>query len=255
MKMYKMKKIFLIAIVAVLLASCGGNSYKYEKSPVDKLLVAKSGLANFSISLSDMDYDEPADKYKHQYKIIYQPNDMPDTLLIQKTDWYVVSPTFFKAHENDLGMALVTVKNFVAEKQVSPPGYSDYVGNEKYGRWENRSSGGGFWQFYGQYMFMSTMFRMASPVRYSHYGDYRTHRSSGSTYYGRSANGSTRYGTNSASAKSSTKWGSKSSSFKQRVSSKVSRSASRAKRSRLSSRNSTRRGSTTRRSYGGGYGK
>jgi len=253
MKKHIMKKIFIVALVAIILSSCGGRSFTYQKSPVDKLLIANSKLANFSITLSDMDFNESADAYKHKYKIIYQPLDQPDTLLVRNTDWYDVSPTFFEAHVNDLGMALVTVKDFVADKKVSPPGYADYVGNERYGRWEQRG-GTSFWHFYGQYMFMSSMFRMMSPVHYSHYNDYRTHRAYGKTYYGSAGNGRTMYGTNSGRNSSST-WGSKPSSFKQRVRSKATRSASRIKRSRMRSRNSSRRGSSTRRSYGGGFGK
>lgn len=246
-----MKKIFLIAFIAVLLTSCG-DSFLYEKSPVDDLMVAKSSLANYSITLSDMDFDEPADKYKHQYSIIYQPANNPDTLLVEKTEWMDVSPSFFEAHVNDLGMALVTVKDFVAQKQVSPAGYADYVGNEKYGSWQQNSSGGNFWQFYGQYMFMTSMFRMMSPVPHSNYNDYRRYSDAGSTYYGSDGNGRTAYGTNSGTANASSKWASKPSSFKERVRSNVQRSAS---SSRFSSRASTRRGSFSRRSYGGGFGK
>jgi len=247
-----MKNIYLVALIAVLLSSCG-SSYTYEKPPVDKIIVEKSNLTNYSIILADMDYDEGNDLYKHKYRLIYQPLSNPDTLLTESTDWYKVSPEYFQEHVNDLGMALATIKNGVADKKVSPAGYANYVGNEKYGRWERRE-GRSFWHFYGQYMFMRSMFHMMSPVHYSYYQDYRTHRAYGRTYYGSAGNGRTMYGTNSSYGKS-TSWGTKSSTFKQRVRSKVKKSSERMKMRRYMSRNSSRRGTSTRRSYGGGFGK
>jgi hypothetical protein len=249
-----MKGKFLIIVGAILLlASCGGSSFTYQKNPVDEIITQKSNLANYSITLNDMDYTEGSDSYKHQYKIIYQPSNNPDTLLLETTKWYNVSAEYFQKHVNDLGMALVTVKNYVVEKQVSPPGYSDYVGNEKYGRWENRG-GHSFWHFYGQYMFMSHMFNMVSPVRRSYYDGYVGSRHYGTPYYGPTTNGRTMYGTNST-ANSNTKWSSRSSTFKSRVRTKVKQSANRSSRSRYSSRSSTRSRTSTRRSYGGGFGK
>lgn len=49
---------------------------------------------------------------------------------------------------------------------------SEYVGNSNYGQWRNNSSGGSFWQWYGQYAFFSTMFR--GPVRYDSWSSSRS---------------------------------------------------------------------------------
>ena len=102
---------------------------------------------------------------------------------------------------------------------------------------------------------MSSMFHMMSPVRRSYYDDYRRYDRRGATYYGSAGIGRTMYGTNSRNNNSSSSWAKKPTSFKQKVRSKVTASASRAKKSRISSTSSTRRGSSSRRSYGGGFGK
>ena len=198
-----------------------------------------------------MNYDEDKDNYTHQYKLVYQPNDNPDTLLLKETDWYIVSPDFFNKNIDNMGMALAEVKDYALTRNVAPPGYENYVGNKQYGHWENRG-GTSFWAFYGQYMFMSHMFNMMSPRR-GYYNDYRSHRSSGRTYYGPSKNGRSMYGTNgSSNSNSKSKWNTKGSSFKNKVRSRVKQSS---KPKRTSSRSSTRSGRSSYRSSGGGFGK
>ena len=138
-------------------------------------------------------------------------------------------------------------ENGKLHKNASPPGYNNYVGNEKYGQWENRG-GNSFWAFYGQYAFMSSMFNMMTyPVRRSYYNDYRGgYYGTGRSYYGpRTTGGSTYYGTNSAynkSSKPNSSWSRNTSSFKNRVAGRTSRSSSRYGRS-------------SSRSRGGGFGK
>ena len=244
-----MKKILLLSLVAFLIYSCG-DSRIYE-DPISKIAKEKANLKSYSIILNDMNYEEDKDNYTHQYKIVYKPNDNPDTLLLKLTDWYIVSPDFFNKNIDNMGMALAEVNNYALTRNVSPPGYENYVGNQQYGHWENRG-GHSFWAFYGQYMFMSHMFNMMSPRR-SYYNDYRSYRGSGRTYYGPSQNGRSMYGTNgSSNSNSKSKWSSKGSTFKNKVRSKVKQS-SRPKRT--SSRSSTRSGRSSYRSSGGGFGK
>ncbi len=247
-----MKKIFFLSLIAFVLISCG-DSRTYEDS-IAKIFKSKSTLKNYSIILNDMDYDEGSDSYKHQYKIVYQPNENPDTLLLEITDWFLVSPKFFNKNLDNMGMSLAEVKNYALTKNVSPPGYENYVGNKQYGRWQTNSSGHSYWAFYGQYMFMSQMFNMMSPRR-SYYDDYHSYRRRGATYYGPvSSGGSSYYGTNGSSNRTNTtsKWNSKGSSFKQKIRSQVKRSSTSG---RVSSKSSTRSGTSSYRSSGGGFGK
>jgi hypothetical protein len=204
-----------------------------------------------------MDYDESSDKYKHQYNILIPDGEQVNS---KTTQWFVVSDVFFDANKNNMGMEIASKKNGVVKKTVSPAGYSNYVGNEKYGRWRE-SNGTSFWEFYGKYAFLSSMFNMAMyPVRYSYYDSYRGYYNRGQAYYGPTNNGRTMYGTNSQynSSQKSKSWNKKSSSFKSKVNSKVARSSSRTKKSFFSSsrsRSSSRYSRSSTRSRSRGFGK
>ncbi|RUT78060.1 hypothetical protein [Ancylomarina longa] len=261
-------KIIIGVIVVFFIAkTCGRNrntsssvAETWQKSPVDQLIKDLNKEANFSIVLFDMDADEgsiSSDNYRHQYQIIIE---RPDTVLEQKTGWKNVSEAFFSQNINNMGMEIVSKKDGVITKQAVPAGYNHYVGNEKYGRWENRG-GSSFWAFYGQYAFMSSMFNMMS-YRRSYWNDYRTGGYYGSSrgYYGPRGS-SPVFGTKSytgTSAGRSSKWGNKTSTFKNKVRSRVSRSSSSYNRKRTSTRttrSSSRYRRSSTRSRSGGFGK
>lgn len=259
-------KLLLVFIIAISLSivSCGGNSEaKFQKKALDELIKTKTEQQNFSVILYDMDFDEKTERYKHQYQVLIQPNSNPDTLLSEIQPWVVVSAVDFKKYQEDMGMEIAVKTDGVLKKQTSPAGYSEYVGNEKYGKWDRRSDGTSFWAFYGQYAFMSSMFRMSMyPVRYSYWNDYRgNYYGSGRSYYG--SNGTRSYGTGSnySNSRSNSRWNSRPSSFKQNVRSKVQRSSSaRSSRSSRASSRRSRSGSryssgSNYRSRGGGFGK
>lgn len=256
--------VWVVAALAALLTQCSSEP-AFQKSPLDELIKKNNAVQNYSIILYDMDYDEEADKYKHQYQVLKHPNDNPDTLISTTEPWAFVSASLFNKHQEDMGMEIASKKEGVVKKQTSPAGYSNYVGNEKYGRWEQRSNGTSFWAFYGQYAFMRSMFHMSMyPVRYSYWNDYRgNYYNSGRSYYG--SGGQRSYGTGSAynsSTRKGSRWASRPSDFKRRVRTKVARSSSaRSSRNRSSSsRRSSRSGSryssgSSYRSRGGGFGK
>ncbi|RLD43760.1 MAG: hypothetical protein DRI86_09215 [Bacteroidetes bacterium] len=243
----KTLKFTLIALLILLLASCGSNTKKFVKNPVDIMIKDMSNLNSFVIILYDMDYFEDENAYKHQYQIL---KDDIDTVTSETTSWLVVSDVFFKQHQEDMGMEVASKKDGVVTKVVSPAGYSNYVGNEKYGNWQRNSSGGSFWAFYGQYMFMSHMFRMSMfPVSHGYYNNYRSNYYGRQGYYGN--NGARTYGTSSAYNKGRTnsRWNKRPSSFKQNVRNRVSQST--AAKSHTRSRYSQSRS----RSRSGSYGK
>ncbi len=247
----KKKYIYILIIIffpVIFVRFCDTDeSNTWKKSPVDKLLKKYTNENNLSIILFDMDADGASD-YKHQYKVLIEKTD---TVLQEMTGWEKVSPAFFKQHINDMGMEIVSKKDGKVTKQAVPAGYNNYIGNPKYGYWENRN-GSSFWSFYGRYAFMSSMFNMMS-YRRSYWDDYNTggYYGSSRSYYGpsgRSVFGTKSY-TNSSSGKSST-WAQKPNSFKEKVRSRVSRSSSKTKR------NSSRyRSSSSTRSRSGGSGK
>lgn len=240
-------RIYSIFLFLVFLSSCGGK--EFVKNPVDILIRDMTDSESFSILLYDMDVQGNFSKdYFHKYRIIETKNGETDELT---TDWIEVPKDHFERNVDNMGMEIAAKSpDGEVSKVASPPGYSSYVGNEKYGTWRQRD-GYSFWEFYGQYAFLSTMFNMATfPVRRSYYNDYYGNYRGRRPYYGPSTGGTTMYGTGSTYAnrhKSNTSWSRnpRSNSFRQRVNNSVSRSRS---GSRYSS-------SSSMRSRGGGFGK
>lgn len=271
-----MKKLVLIAVpVLSIFASCGGSSRSSEtftKKPIDDFVKEYYKEDNYSIVLHDMNVDDSgwSNKYFHKYLIIrekdslmpaidtvaaadsnYVPSEEAELVNTKVpfdsiTDWMQVPEKYFKSNENNMGMALVTKDENGLNKVPSPPGYDNYVGNRRYGHWN-----GGFWQFYGQYMFMSSMFGMMSrPVYYNDYGRYRSSYYGRQPYYGRkTSSGNYSYGTNSSYNKS------KNPSFFSRRSRTTgwSRSSSSSKTSGTGG--SKYKSGSGYRSSGGGFGK
>jgi hypothetical protein len=252
------KVVIAIIIGFFIIKACTGrnDNYQrvaYEKTELDKLVQKHSTEPDYSIVLYDMDAEGTGSStiYKHKYQVIIPKSD---TVESYTTDWRTVSDIFFEQHVDHLGMELAHKKDGKLHKETAPAGYSHFVGNERYGQWRERN-GNSFWEFYGKYAFMSSMFNMMTyPVRRSYYNDYYTgYYGTGRTYYGpRGTYYGTRSYTNSTAGKNRT-WSSKPSSFKNDVRSRVSRSAERTRASRVS-RSSSRSGSSYR-SRSGGFGK
>ena len=244
---------FLFVLATCLLFSCGDD---FKKSPVDDIIKSLDKEKDFTIILYDMDAEGSwSTTYKHKYKIITnkQVNDTTFEPQEKLTEWKEVDENFFDIHANDMGMEIAAKSDGKVTKQTAPPGYSNYVGNSRYGSWQS-GSGGSFWAFYGQYAFMTNMMGLhAGPVYRSGYTDYRNnYRGTSKTYRG---SGSSKYGTFSSASKKSNpgfhKRTAGNSSFRNRVNSGISNSASaRTARTRAGSRYSS--GSSRSRSFSGG---
>ena len=127
----------------------------------------------------------------------------------EREAWVQVSKATFDALEGKLGMSVARKPagkyEEEAESLAQPAGYS-YLAppgqSNQYGQWRRDSHGGSFWAFYGQYMFMRSMFWGSAyrPILPNDYSGYRRSHTSGRTYYGRTAAGRPRYGTNSRMA-------------------------------------------------------
>ncbi len=244
-----MKKIFLVLLTSVILLGCGGSDFTIN--PVDDMIKKMNKTETFTVILYDMDIEGTFLKtFKHKYQVIKDSIGKPE---MTETGWHEVSKDFFLQHENNMGMEIASKsKDGKVSKTATPPGYSNYIGNSEYGTWRTGSNGGSFWEFYGKYAMMSSVFNlMTYPARYSYWNDYRSNYYGSRAYYGPSASGRTAYGTSSnysSKARSSSTWNSKASNrnFKNRVRSSTSRST------RSGSRYT--RSSSRSRSFGG-FGK
>ncbi|NJL14898.1 MAG: hypothetical protein HC913_19125 [Microscillaceae bacterium] len=254
------KWFLMLATLVLALWACESKPRYTGPSPVDKMVRDMMDEKTFSIVLFDMQVDEDKDLYQHKYRITVNTED--STAQPKTTEWVNVDEVFFAENLDNMGLELASKSpDGTIHKVPSPPGFNGYVGNERYGQWRNDNSGNSFWAFYGQYMFMSTMFNMmAGPTYRNTYSGYQTYRSNPSTrnqpYYG---SGNNRYGTNSPATRASNpnffqrkQQMQKLSSFKQKVASNPSR-YSRSSSARTS-RSTSRTGSSSR-SRGSSFGK
>ena len=237
-----MKKL-LYFVLLMLIAACGGREYK--KNPVDDFIRDMADEPTFSIILHDMDVEGTFMKsYRHKYQIITEKDSVPNE---RYTDWMEVPKAFFWKNEDNMGMEIAS-KNSEGKvsKMAAPPGYSNYVGNKRYGSWNN-SGGNSFWVWYGQYAFMSNMFHMATrPVYRNEYSGYYGGGYYGNRpYYGPKTSSGTKYGTNSKYNRT------KNPNFFERRANKSGWKGSKTRTGRSGSRYS---GGSSR-SRGGGFGK
>ena len=151
----------------------------------------------------------------HKYKMVrfqIQDPQKKQGTHSESEAWVQVSKATYDALEDKLGMSVARKPagkyEDEAEDLAQPAGYS-YLAppgqRNQYGHWRRDSHGGSFWVFYGQYMFMRSLFWGPSyrPIYPNHYNDYRRSYTSGRTYYGRTETGQRRYGTSSQTTLSS----------------------------------------------------
>lgn len=148
-------------------------------------------------------------KTYHKYTIIENGKT-------KETDWVKVSEDEYWKQQENLGMTIVSKPYGMYEeetiKSAAPIG-SEYIakptmtngvptGNNQYGQWKQGSNGTSFWEFYGQYMFISNMLDGFGGSRYSYddWDDYNR-RDRKKSYYGRSNQYGT-YGSATYSSKS-----------------------------------------------------
>lgn len=185
----------LLMVILISLPACGGREYK--KNPVDTLIGRLGTDHDYSIILDDMDVDGNFVKsYRHKYRIVEIIDSVPEET---HTDWMEVPEDYFWANENNLGMELAAMQDGDLSKTAAPPGYHNYVGNSRYGRWNTNGRGETFWSFYGKYALLSSLLNMGSrPVYRNDYSDWSGNYRGRRPYYGPMQGGSYKYGTNSA---------------------------------------------------------
>ncbi|WP_299456945.1 hypothetical protein [uncultured Microscilla sp.] len=230
--------IYLFALMMTfMLTSCGGGSEKYIKYPVDDI-VRQTPKDKLPLSVILYDMDVKGSRRLNKYKVITNVDD-PAKKKETITPWTQVSKQDFAKNYNNMGMELAskridsTTGKEIVSKIPAPPGYSNYVGNKQYGQWKTNSSGESFWSFYGKYMFLSTMFNMATyPVRRNSYNRYQRSYAGRRPYYGGTGS-RRRYGTGSSYSRgvSSRSYYSSGRSSRTRSSYSKYRSSSRSSRS------------------------
>ncbi len=189
------------------------NELEQTRNQYQKLLL--SVYVGYSKILDDMKVESVSRRssplYFHKYLMEV------DGKINKSQDWVPVSEAFYKANEDNLGMAIVSKKagqfDDEANTHATPPGMA-YMGDPKYGEWRRDSNGNSFWAWYGKYALFSTLFSF--PPRSFGYNRWNSfHRSYryDRPYYGNTSDGRRQYGTKGAFTKASSRY--RASSFAQ----------------------------------------
>jgi hypothetical protein len=117
------------------LTSCGGTVI--PPNPLMQMRASLNANTAYTVLLLDMNLE--GTQYQHQYRVleISASNKVKSTL----TDWNKVSDDFFALHQDDLGMELMSKnKDGKTNNLVTPPGFTNFIGNVKYGSWSGPDS-------------------------------------------------------------------------------------------------------------------
>ena len=191
----EVRKLLRWAAVASLLAlvACGG-----QRDPVRNLIADLNRYPEFSLIVEDLRIEEGffPDYFLRFKKLTAsgQGGAGRESLVHEEgvTEWMQVPEKVFGRYEHYVGMVVASKTldgRTTGAQQAHPPGYQ-YVGNRNYGHW----GGGGFWQFYGQYAFMSHMLG-GHRIGRNDYQDYRSSNQRGRPYFGPVQGGRRSFGT------------------------------------------------------------
>ena len=182
------------AVLLSLIASSGCG----RSDPVEGLKRDLHRYPEYSLIVSDLRIDEGfLPDYFIQFRAVTaagQRSAGTDTLVYEdrNLDWLQVSGEVFARYEHYVGMVVASKTldgKTTGVRQAHPPAYQ-YVGNSHYGSW----GAGGFWAFYGQYAFMSSMLG-GHRIGRGDYDDYRRNADRGRPYHGPNKNGRSTFGT------------------------------------------------------------
>ncbi len=128
--MKKLKNNAFLMLLVLVVAGCGGTTL--PPNPINALMDKLADEDGYTITLDDMDLN--GDEYTHRYKIYTIDQDSKVT--ISYSPRVVVSEDFFFLHEDDMGMELVSkTPEGVINSLISPPGFTNFIGNDNFGVW------------------------------------------------------------------------------------------------------------------------
>lgn len=145
------------------------EAYTEIKTQLSPYLNNKS---TYSVILADSEDENK----KFKYTIVYQNGTAPTT---KTTDFLKVTDSTYNFFLDDVGMEILSNKG----QQITQAGYSNYVGNSEYGQWRENDEGS-FWEFYGKYALLSTLFNSNRIYRDDYTTYNRYYRTSSRPYYG-----------------------------------------------------------------------
>ena len=123
--------------------------------------------------------ESATETYFHKYHVVENGET-------SETDWVPVDEAFFLANLDNLGMDVEAKPYGVFEENklthAAPPGMA-YVGNPRYGRWENQG-GGSVWTWIAPYLFYRSLFGSPWMYQRNEWNSWRTGYYGSRSYYG-----------------------------------------------------------------------
>lgn len=169
------RHLLLLFCLLLAISACG-------QAPPDPLIkirgdLQKQGIEEYSIVLADMQESGNFIKsYSHTYNVVTPEKAIPFGPLS-------VPERMYNHYKPYLGMTIWSQKKGETGENIAPPGYS-YVGDPRYGQWQEDSSGRSFWSFYGQYRLLSDLLSLGGRVFRDQYDTYRGDHYQRRPYYG-----------------------------------------------------------------------
>lgn len=187
------KKLILL-LLPLLIWNCGDieKGSKYVSIEPTELIKESIPTNDFSIVLDDMKITEEANliNHLHKYKVLEVKDD---SLHVISKGWESVSKDFFKNHQNDLGMEIVSRHNGKLSNIAQPIGFGWAIGNENHGEWEEVSSDSTKanskthrrWRTHSTSPFFWYWLGTRRSTYRSDYNGYNSYNSKGQSYYGK----------------------------------------------------------------------
>jgi hypothetical protein len=204
--------LFSFALVFILLnfLPFGCNRVEITEDPVSELIGVESMEPMFTLLLFDMKEEGVFSKtYKHRYRVLKEKEGKVVGL---DSKWYNVSSSYFQQNQNNLGMEMAAKDSTgTLARTIGPPGYTNYIGNSRYGAWkqvEGDSLADKFWQFSLENAYIKTLLQLPTgKIHQKNHTEARNHYSRGFIYYGIvTSGGRRRYGTYSSNSTYGNKW-------------------------------------------------
>jgi len=185
---FRLRGVCGVFLLAGLLTSCSASN------PLPLLEKRFGGFPQYSVILEDMRVGGNFFReYEHRYKVVYaeeQPGSEGLVFRDRLTDWTRVDEDFYRRYDSCLGMTILTEDGGAkasgggSKSACYPAGYR-YVGNDRYGSWRSRSTGGYGWVFFPRYSRMGRTFGMPDEsIGRSDWDAYRDHRRRREPYFG-----------------------------------------------------------------------
>ena len=183
------------------IVGCGGTTL--PTNPIKEMKKEFETKEAYTITLHDMDMQDQ--QFVHKYKVFDIVGN--NTVKTEVTDWKNVDDDFFLLHEDDLGMEIFSKRtDGKYNNLVTPPGFTHFVGNEKYGEWkdpfpsfETLPDSTKIWEFNNNFAFLENELGLTGlSVSYGEFHRFQSTYLMNRPYYGQHTHkDSTKYGTRS----------------------------------------------------------